>query len=265
MLTKQKELEDRYNRNQQYPKLLALLEESKVIEEYKANKLYYKWLRNFMIQMMIHKRLDIEAAIGLVSGELSIQMVALYIEVTVEAGLVVYESESDKLITAIVPDDNTQLDMAKYMFPPPLVVKPREVTDNSQTGYHFYNHGSVILRNAGFDKDICLDVINKLNSLELSVNERVLDNVSSIYKSLKSRKPKESLYDFNKRKRQWAKFDKQTRDLIQDITNVSDKFYMDHGCDKRGRLYCRGYHLNYQGTDWNKAVIEFSNKELLDV
>ena len=39
--------------------------------------------------------------------------------------------------------------------------------------------------------------------------------------------------------------------------------YLTHKYDKRGRVYCQGYYISYQGTDWNKAVIELSNKEIV--
>ena len=39
--------------------------------------------------------------------------------------------------------------------------------------------------------------------------------------------------------------------------------YLTHKYDKRGRIYCQGYFISYQGTDWNKAVIELSNKEIV--
>jgi len=38
---------------------------------------------------------------------------------------------------------------------------------------------------------------------------------------------------------------------------------MTHRYDKRGRVYCMGYHVNYQGTPWNKAVIELADKEMI--
>ena len=41
-----------------------------------------------------------------------------------------------------------------------------------------------------------------------------------------------------------------------------NNFSLNHKYDKRGRTYCQGYHVNYQGTPWNKAVVEFSHKEI---
>ena len=46
------------------------------------------------------------------------------------------------------------------------------------------------------------------------------------------------------------------------LTEESDTFYLPHKYDKRGRTYCQGYHVSYQGAAWNKAVIEFANEEV---
>ncbi len=44
----------------------------------------------------------------------------------------------------------------------------------------------------------------------------------------------------------------------------SNVFHMTHKYDKRGRTYSQGYHVNYQGNPWNKACIEFADKEVVD-
>jgi DNA-directed RNA polymerase len=46
---------------------------------------------------------------------------------------------------------------------------------------------------------------------------------------------------------------------------AGNRFYMTHKYDKRGRTYSQGYHINPQGNDWNKAVIEFADKEVINV
>ena len=33
---------------------------------------------------------------------------------------------------------------------------------------------------------------------------------------------------------------------------------------KRQRVYCQGYHVSYMGNSWNKACIQFANKEIVD-
>ena len=45
---------------------------------------------------------------------------------------------------------------------------------------------------------------------------------------------------------------------------ADNDIYLTHKYDKRGRVYCQGYYISYHGTDWNKAVLELSNKEIVN-
>ena len=48
------------------------------------------------------------------------------------------------------------------------------------------------------------------------------------------------------------------------MNRCGNKFYFTHKVDKRGRLYCQGYHINYQSASYKKAMIELANKEIID-
>ena len=49
--------------------------------------------------------------------------------------------------------------------------------------------------------------------------------------------------------------------VMEGIAELSDVFYLTHKYDRRGRCYASGYHINTQGTDYNKAVIQLAHKE----
>jgi DNA-directed RNA polymerase len=51
---------------------------------------------------------------------------------------------------------------------------------------------------------------------------------------------------------------------MEEIEALSDTIYLTHRYDRRGRIYCTGYHVNEQGTDYHKAVLEFADKELVE-
>jgi DNA-directed RNA polymerase len=53
--------------------------------------------------------------------------------------------------------------------------------------------------------------------------------------------------------------------VIGILEGFSNEFYLTHRYDKRGRVYCQGYHVTYQGTPWNKAVLELADKEIIEV
>ena len=44
---------------------------------------------------------------------------------------------------------------------------------------------------------------------------------------------------------------------------AGNHFYLTHRYDKRGRTYAQGYYINPQGNEWNKAVLEFADKEIV--
>jgi hypothetical protein len=48
-----------------------------------------------------------------------------------------------------------------------------------------------------------------------------------------------------------------------DLFDMGNKFYFAHSFDFRLRVYSKGYQVSLQGTEWDKSVLEFSNKELL--
>ena len=70
--------------------------------------------------------------------------------------------------------------------------------------------------------------------------------------------------DFAKRKRAFEKYDRTAKDVIDLLVKEGNEFYLTHKYDKRGRIYCQGYHVTYQGAPWNKACIEFADQEIIE-
>jgi DNA-directed RNA polymerase len=66
------------------------------------------------------------------------------------------------------------------------------------------------------------------------------------------------------RRKAFEKYDQSSKDVMHALMGIRDRFWLTHKYDRRGRTYCVGYHINYQGTSWNKAVVEFANKEELN-
>jgi DNA-directed RNA polymerase len=53
--------------------------------------------------------------------------------------------------------------------------------------------------------------------------------------------------------------------VIGILEEYGNEFYLTHRYDKRGRVYCQGYHISYQGNAWNKSVIELADKEIIEL
>ncbi|MNX99393.1 hypothetical protein D3C86_1318360 [compost metagenome] len=144
-----------------------------------------------------------------------------------------------------------------------MVVRPRLVRTNRDTGM-LNTGGSLILKNNHHEGDICLDHINRSNDIKFTINFHVADMVKNQWKGLDKAKPGEPREEFEKRKRAFVKYDRTARDVMKLITEHGNEFWLLHKYDKRGRTYCQGYHVNFQGSPWNKAIVEFANKEIIE-
>lgn len=144
-----------------------------------------------------------------------------------------------------------------------MVIPPRKVVTNTDSGYLSISH-SIILRDNHTEEDVCLDHINRMNSIQLTVNMDTANMIQNKWKSLDKKKSDESMAEYQKRKKQFLKYDRVSRDIMDLLHRHGTGLYLTHRYDSRGRTYCQGYHVNYMGTAWNKAVIEFAEAEHLE-
>ena len=161
----------------------------------------------------------------------------------------------------ITQDVKTRMAMLQY--PLPMIEEPVPVRNNLQTGYQTIS-GSIILKDNHHAEDVCLDHINRMNRIPLSLNTDVVSFVQHQWKNLDKPKNGETKEDFRRRVKAFEKYDKSSRGVIKALLAQGDRFWLTHKYDKRGRTYSQGYHVNYQGADWNKACVEFADKEVLN-
>jgi DNA-directed RNA polymerase len=176
--------------------------------------------------------------------------------VNFDAQMMVFIVEHD-----IRKEEQQQLD--QFQYPLPMIEHPEPVTNNRETGYQTIP-GSLLLKDNHHDQDICLDHINRMNSIPLSVNPDVVAFVQNQWSRLDKPKDGELYQDFKKRQKAFKKYDAASRDVLDGLMAAGNRFWLTHKYDKRGRTYCQGYHVSTQGSDWNKAVIEFAEGEPLN-
>ena len=87
--------------------------------------------------------------------------------------------------------------------------------------------------------------------------------IQNQWKGLDKIRDGETKMDLDKRRKAFQKYDRNSKVVLELLTMISDKFYLTHRYDKRGRTYAQGYHVNPQGNSWNKAIINFANKEVI--
>ena len=152
---------------------------------------------------------------------------------------------SQKLLEFI---DNTTFQL-------PMVCQPEYVDHNRKSGYLTYNDSLILGTGNHHEGDICLDVINLQNSIPLKLNiEFLLEQ--------------EMLPNFEivtpEQREQWEVFKYASHRVWMLMYNQGNRFYLTNKVDKRGRLYSVGYHIQTQGTAYQKAMIELADGEIVE-
>jgi hypothetical protein len=263
-IQKQIELENLYSKNQLMPRIKAEFINSKTPD-------FVGYLdsldidKNFGItvlaQMSLHKRCDLPTLVGIMSNDSVTPQEAADLLYQLACADLLDWSPALRLFTVryeISADVQEELD--RFQYPLPFVVEPKEIESNMDRGY-YTTKGSVILKNNHHDGDVCLDHLNRCNKVQFSIDQRVVSMVKNQWRNLDKPKQDETKQDFAKRIKAFEKYDRTAHDVM---AMLPEKFNLSHRPDKRGRTYSQGYHVNYQGSAWNKAVICFSQKEVCE-
>lgn len=265
LYAKQVELEQLYDKNQTVARLRWEFENCKDFDfcaHIQSEGIPVKFGIDLLAQMALHKRCDLPTLIGVMRSHFpTAQATADMLLKCAMADLMNWNNAMQIFIVQFDITPDVQLELDAYQFPLPMVVPPKTLETNRDSGY-LLGQGSVILRKNHHEDDVCLDHINRMNKVEFSINQDTATMVKNQWKGLDKKKEGETDQDFDKRKAAFAKYDRIGRAVMDELIETGNKFHFTHKYDKRGRTYCQGYHANYQGTPWNKAVIEFTNTEI---
>lgn len=265
LIEKQRELELLFDKNQTVARLryeFANCPDFDFPKAIEAEGIPVKFGIDLLAQMALHKRADLPTLIGVMRPHLNnAQATADMLLKCAQADLVDYRSDIKMFIVKLDITRDVQDELDKYQFPLPMVVEPAPVGTNRDVGY-LLGKGSIILRKNHHEDDVCLDHINRMNKVSFTLNQTTATMVKNKWKGLDKKKEGESDQDFDKRKAAFEKYNRVGRQVMDQLIEHGNEFHFTHKYDKRGRTYCQGYHANYQGTPWNKAVIEFTNTEV---
>jgi hypothetical protein len=258
--TTQKDLEELFSKHQLMPVLREefreMGEDQVVCEPRMATEA--------LVQMYLHRQCDVPTLVGILSPKYGEpQDVADKLLLLVEIDYFDYDFNKKKFMVKYDVSDDVKEMLAKYQYPLPMVVKPKKVNHNFQTGYLTVK-GTVVLNGSDYfdDKDLCLDHLNRANSVALSLNmETALSEQGKYIRP--QRNQGEAFDDFRKRQKQSDVFYATSMQVMETLESLSDELYLTHKYDRRGRCYASGYHVNSQGTDYNKAVLELAKKEVI--
>lgn len=258
------ELEKLFSKNQLLPRVRAEFTGGKFgdVQAYlQEKKIPVGFGIDVLAQMAIHKRANLQTMIGILRHHFDdSQVTADMLLRCAEADLMDWVGGIRMFIVRLTISDDVQREIDQFQYPLPMVVKPRQIKDNRDSGY-LLGKASVILKNNHTEDDVCLDHLNRMNKVALTINMSTVLMVRNQWRNLDKAKEGETKQDFERRKKAFEKYDRTSKDVMALLMQHSDRFWMTHRYDKRGRVYCQGYHVNYQGTPWNKAVVEFADKE----
>ena len=261
------ELERLFNKNQLIPRIRQEFSECKEFDfaaYFQEKGIPVAFGFDVLVQMALHKRASLPTLIGCLRHHFEdSQATADMLYKAAEADLMTYSVQLRQFIVSFTISADVQAQLDRFQFPLPLVIEPMKVTTNRQTGY-YTSSGSIILRNNHHMDDVCLDHINRMNKIRFVINFDTVTMVKNKWRNLDKPKEGETKEDFHKRKRAFEKYDRTAKDVISLLVKEGNEFYLGHKYDKRGRTYCQGYHVSYQGAPWNKAVIEFADQEIIE-
>jgi len=224
---------------------------------------------DLLAHMAIRKRANVPTLVGCLWHHFKdSQTTADFLQRAAEADLVdlhqvqsPYDNELKwEFVVKFGISDDVQRELDKFQYPLPMVIQPRKVESNLDSGY-LNRKESVILRDNHHNDDVCLDHINRMNAIPFAINMTVAKAIQNKWKGIDKRKKDETWEDYRKRRKAFDKYNAVAKDVLALLTKQGNRIYLTHKYDKRGRTYCMGFHVTYQGTDWNKSVLELADKE----
>lgn len=145
------------------------------------------------------------------------------------------------------------IEASQYL--PPMVCEPLELSHNHSSGYLTHNDSLILGSGNHHDGDVCLDVLNTMNKVAFKLDLDFLCKVEE--------EPTFEL-DTQDKTDQWTRFKKQSYRFYSLMQQQGNRFWFTNKVDKRGRIYCCGYHLNFQGAPFKKAMLELDKEEIVD-
>lgn len=223
---------------------------------------------DLLVQMQVHKRTTPAILIGILyrhfeNEDNPLQACADALLYAASKDVMDYKDIDSRFVVRYVISDDVQQEIDIYQYPLPMIVPPNQIKDNKTTGYMTIK-GSVILKNNHHDDDVVLEHLDRMNGIKLCMNPETVRMVQNQWANLDNPKEDETFEEYKKRVRAFEKYDRTSRDVLESLFTFGNEFYLTHKYDKRGRTYSQGYHVTYQGTDWNKAIVEFADKELVE-
>lgn len=139
------------------------------------------------------------------------------------------------------------------LYLPPMVSKPLKWGNNVNGGYLTINQSVILGRSNHHGEKQALDAINILQNVEWEIDEYIDQFMEESKKDL----------DTHQKRTQFQQYRDNSEYVTGLLKDHGNKFYFVWRYDKRGRMYSQGYHVNLQSTEYKKALLNFTKKELI--
>jgi hypothetical protein len=149
-------------------------------------------------------------------------------------------------------NQNTYDYIAQAKYNPPMLDKPKDWDSNDNGGYYDNDTHSML---GGVHKQHsetqALDVLNKLQQIAWELDPLIIGMEMEPNKEFKSPDSHE----------QFQAFKKECVEVHKKYMNKP--FWYIVQFDMRGRMYTQGYHIQFQGSGYQKAIHSLVNKQLI--
>ena len=217
---------------------------ARIAEWNPSDKDIYGVLCHILIGCLIHREMNYQAMIGFIANDIGcadqidrVKTAAEVIALAYQCDLIVITKSHDSMIiTTEFELDEDIPDFEKHQPESHAYV----AETNQILGSRFKQH----------TEDTCVSHINTMNNVALTLEWRVIDAMEESHKEAETDATTE-----------WQDFKSRSRRMYENVG--TDKFYLKHNYDTRGRTYCEGYLINYQGTSYKKSIVQLANKEII--
>lgn len=272
----QEMIEQIFNSKQARPLLMRELQKNPAlqqhidqVEERSHGLLTRAFIEDVLIHLIQAKRATVPALVGMLRFHFvghgnAPQMAAIALTGLIAARLVGYDDRRLQLVVLHDVSQEAHDLLRQYMYLPPMIIPPLEIADDNRnrgSGYITQKHDSLLLQDNHHEGDLCVQHLNRMNQIPLAINDRVVKSLRNHWKNIEKQQPDETFQEYQDRIKAFEKYEKDSFLVMALMIEMGNRFHLTHKYDKRGRSYCQGYQVNYQGNCWNKAVVEFANKE----
>jgi len=139
----------------------------------------------------------------------------------------------------------------EFMFIPPMVVRPKPWKLNKGGGHYTQIESCILGQHNHHKSKQALDCLNILQNIKWELDPVILELKETSNKIL----------DTGEKKLQFTLMKIISSRVYKEYCTIP--FYFMWKFDKRGRMYSSGYHINFQSTDYKKALLSFVKQEVI--